>query len=512
MTDASQGTKRVTLRFQSDRGRDYLYDDVTGAIFPWSTLREDVLALSLAGRLDGERERLVEAHGARAVDGARRMIEEWRNRYGAFVRPCGGEMHAPLPAPEALESLVRARTFELLLVLTENCNLRCKYCALSETYPLNRQRTTKRMSLETARRAIDWYAHLVGPQMAQNPRKRFGLSFYGGEPLLNMRLVTDVLGYCRDAYPHTFLPVMTTNGLLLTPDIVETLVEHDVMLAISIDGPQEEHDRLRRDIRDRGTFERIAANLRRIKADHPEYWQRQLTSVSVYDWGTDLEAAERFFDENADVMPRTVFVNAVGAANTQWYDRYSEDDRRRTATALERLRARYKQAKIDGADVSHYLTSLVGIDIYSVLLRRRLGDNRVAFLPYSGACMPGDKIAVHVDGRLDMCERVSGRCPIGHLDRGGIDFEQLGKVIEEYRDQVTQRCERCPATKHCSVCFSHVETEDGFRRSASICANTVAGTRQRLADYVSILEDNPEASFQFETDTASLEQRLLLQY
>ena len=86
---------------------------------------------------------------------------------------------------------------------------------------------------------------MVRPQIAQNPRKRFGLSFYGGEPLLNIRLVTDVLGYCRGVYPSTFLPVMTTNGLLLTPEIVETLVEHDVMLAISIDGPPAEHDRRR---------------------------------------------------------------------------------------------------------------------------------------------------------------------------------------------------------------------------------------------------------------------------
>ena len=70
------------------------------------------------------------------------------------------------------------------------------------------------------------------------------------------------------------------------------LVEHDVMLAISIDGPPGQHDRLRTDARGRGTCGKILENMRRMRDDYPEYWKAKVTSVSVYDWGTDLEETE----------------------------------------------------------------------------------------------------------------------------------------------------------------------------------------------------------------------------
>jgi uncharacterized protein len=290
------------------------------------------------------------------------------------------------------------------------------------------------------------------------------------------------------------------------------LVEHDVMLAVSLDGPEEEHDRLRIDAQGRGTFGRIAENLRRLKAEHPDYWANRVTSVSVYDWGSDVEAAERFFAGNADLMPRTVFVNQVSSRNTGWYGRYTGDERGQLAASLARLRDQYKQAKIGGAAASHYLNSLIGMPVSLMLLRRRLLDQRPAFLPFSGACVPGDKVAVHVDGKIDMCERVNGTYPIGYLDAGGIDYGRVRELIGRYQRQVLYKCPECPATRLCGVCFSFVEGDGDFARAADVCAATIEGAKQRLADYVSILEENPGADFAYETATARLEERLLFDY
>jgi uncharacterized protein len=514
MTSSSNvpASQRVTLRFRSDSGREYLYDDITGSIFPWDGARESVLVLELSASNAEMPPELMARYGEARLKAARRFIRRWRGRYSAFARCPDGSEEPHCPPAAQLEHYVRNASFELLLILTENCNLRCKYCALSGAYPLNRQRSARRMTLETARRAVDWYVEFVQPQIARSSRKRFGLSLYGGEPLMNMPVVTGILEYCRERYPETFVPVMTTNGTLLTPDKAAVLVEHGVMLAISIDGPELEHDRMRVDARNRGTHARVAANLRRLRHDHLEYWTEKVVSISVYDCGTDLESTEKFFRENADSMPRSVFVNQVGAHNTSWYSQYGDAERNRVAQAMARLQAQYKTAKVRGEAVSYYLNSLIGMDVVLAPLRQRVRDQRPGFLPFSGACIPGSKVAIHVDGTIDMCERVNGSYPLGHLDRGGIDYERLRGILDAYRSRVLSDCHKCPATRQCSVCFSHVEGQGDFAKVPQLCAGVVQGAQQRLANYVSILEQNPRADFHFETDTSRLEERLLLIY
>lgn len=502
---------RVTVRFRSDGGNEYLYDDATSAIFPWSDLLETVLALFLSGAYGAKRDALVEKYGEREVVSAQRLIERWRTSHKAFTRPTAAGPPPPFSVTD-LERHVRNNSFELLLVLTENCNLRCRYCALSDVYPLNRVRTLRTMSLETARRAVDWYAELVHPQRAQDPHKRFGLSLYGGEPLLNSSVLAGVLDYCQKCYPNLFIPVMTTNGTLLDRKNVELLVKYDVMVAVSIDGPAIEHDRLRVDAGEHGTFTRIARNLRRIREDFPDYWSARVTSISVYDWGTDLEAAERFFRENRDIIPRSVFVNQVGGHNTSWYSRYAAEDRDRLEASLYRLREQYKLCKISCKSTSDYLDCLVGIPIAMVGLRRRLADCRPDPLPYTGACIPGDKVAVHVDGKIGMCERVNGTYPIGDLRQGGIDYQRIEDILNAYRAAVLAECPACSVSRQCSLCFTHVEGRGTFVKPPGLCVGIRREAKRRMADYVSILEKNPKADFKFETDTARLEERMLLLY
>ncbi len=511
---AADINKRVTARFTSDSGREYLYDDITGSIFPWNDVKEAVLAQDLQGWQSGVREALEAQYGEQDVEAAYAFVRRYRDNYGAFQRSWNSEDTMPIPTLEALEHHVKTASFELLLILTENCNMRCQYCALSETYPLNRVRTGRKMSFDTARRAVDWYMALIAPQFERNPRKRFGLSFYGGEPMLNMPLMKQVLEYCRDTYPDSFLPVMTTNGTLLSPENVAVLVEHNVMLAISIDGPEEEHDRLRLDSLNRGTFAEIVQSLKWIKTNYPEYWATNITSVSVYDWGTDLEAVERFFDQQEEIIPRSVFVNQVGSNNTAWYSRYSAKDYERMSAALEKLRERYKQAKAEGKETSHYLNCITGMEIGMVVLRRRYGDHRSVLMPYSGSCVPGDKLAVHVDGKIDMCERVNGTYHIGYLndEQNGIDYSRLQYVITEYQKQILSTCQYCSITKHCSLCFTHVEQDGTFRKNPEQCGQQAEQVVKRMADYISILEQNPDADFNFETDTSKLEERMLFKY
>jgi uncharacterized protein len=317
-----------------------------------------------------------------------------------------------------------------------------------------------------------------------------------------------VLGHCREHYPGLFVPVLTTNGTLLTPPTVELLVEHDVSVAVSLDGPEQEHDRMRVDARGGGSFARVMANLRRIKSRYPDFWLARMTSLSVYDWGTDLETVERFFEEQGDALPRSLFVNPVSPRHTGWYGRYQGNDQAHMDAALGRLGDRYRQARIDGESSSSYLRTLIGLGLSFVSFRARPGDARPAFLPFSGTCVPGDKIAVNVDGKLDVCERVNGSYPIGHLDMG-IDYERVTRIIAQYQEEILPSCPSCPATRLCGLCYSFLDTQGGITMDAGQCAATVASARRRLVEYVSVLEENPHADLLLQTDTVTPEERLL---
>ena len=58
--------------------------------------------------------------------------------------------------------------------------------------------------------------------------------------------------------------MLTTNGLLLNDANIKFLAENEIGLAISIDGPQKEHDRLRVKIDGSGSFEQIANNIKKL--------------------------------------------------------------------------------------------------------------------------------------------------------------------------------------------------------------------------------------------------------
>jgi radical SAM protein with 4Fe4S-binding SPASM domain len=134
----------------------------------------------------------------------------------------------PSPAPSNHPSLTH-----LHLYLTDNCNLRCVHCAVTDG-----ARRTDRLSTAQAFQLID---ELV----AAGARS---IALTGGEPLLRPDALR-IVEYAA-ARLHT---LVSTNGTLITERIAETLVHLGVPVQVSLDGATAvTHDR----IRGPGAFER----------------------------------------------------------------------------------------------------------------------------------------------------------------------------------------------------------------------------------------------------------------
>ena len=173
-----------------------------------------------------------------------------------------------------LEDLEEARDFFqrkilgiLCLMLTESCNLRCRYCFIEHKFPVNH--TFHSLTFDMAKQGIDVFVkHL--PESLENGLENPTIGFYGGEPLLNLSTLKQSLSYItylkdkKKIPSHTAL-TLNTNGTLISLEIAKFLKEQNVSTAVSIDGPQAIHDRGRPDISGKGSFQRAIEGIALLK-------------------------------------------------------------------------------------------------------------------------------------------------------------------------------------------------------------------------------------------------------
>ena len=82
----------------------------------------------------------------------------------------------------------------LVLGITERCNLNCAYCCFSGKFVGQRTHGNRTMSFEIAKKAITDFLD----QGSTNTDDLYLFSFYGGEPLLEQRLLRDCVEFTKN--------------------------------------------------------------------------------------------------------------------------------------------------------------------------------------------------------------------------------------------------------------------------------------------------------------------------
>ncbi len=139
--------------------------------------------------------------------------------------------------PETAPRMPR-RVTGLTMLLNQRCNMRCLYCyAGTGTY--GAPEGAQVMSETTARAAVDLLLRL------RKDARLVVLTFFGGEPLLDLDLLRAVVRYAKqrassEGVRITF--VLVTNGTLLQPEVLKYLIREDIRVVVSLDGDQETND------------------------------------------------------------------------------------------------------------------------------------------------------------------------------------------------------------------------------------------------------------------------------
>ena len=137
--------------------------------------------------------------------------------------------------------------YRLMLLITENCNLNCRYC-------YEHRKNKKVMSFNDAALMIDeWLANA-------DPEAPYVLEVFGGEAFVNFPLIRQIDDYIQKNYSHLNVKYeTTTNGTLVHGEIQDWLNQNreKFHIAVSLDGTKQMHDINRTFSDGKGSFDQI---------------------------------------------------------------------------------------------------------------------------------------------------------------------------------------------------------------------------------------------------------------
>ena len=148
------------------------------------------------------------------------------------------------------------------VLTTLQCNFACDYCFQGDHGDYNK--SAAKMTMETAARVAAWTEERLD---ALKPES-FVLTLFGGEPLLNLPVgyyLAERLWNASQARGVRMLVNVITNGLLLTPEVVDRLAPYGLnAVKVTLDGDHDTHNRMRPLRGGQGTFDKIIHNVRQV--------------------------------------------------------------------------------------------------------------------------------------------------------------------------------------------------------------------------------------------------------
>ena len=335
----------------------------------------------------------------------------------------------------------------ILIMVTQTCNLACTYCYADEGTYGGRQ---KLMSERNALKAIDL-------MLKRAPgRDRFTVTFFGGEPLLNFPVVRAIVAYCSakaESSGVKFDYAMTTNGTIVTDEIIDFLLEHRITPMVSYDGPQQTKNR------PFGSGESskklVEKNIRRLTdAGLRLRLRAPLTQEAISHEAVDglVRLTTRLGAQSVVTSPASEIKNADLSQDPSSLPQHDDG---------ARIREIFKAATRRSIGLARSgIREEVKFDPYNRLIGALAGGKAVGL----GKCGAGfGMVAASTDGRLFPCHRFVGMdgYEIGTVE-GGVDNERLEEFFVDAAAANEPSCSTCYARQICGgFCFYNMSDGDG---------------------------------------------------
>lgn len=365
----------------------------------------------------------------------------------------------------------RRRRFHLMLKpIGAACNLDCDYCYYLHKESLLGQTPGARMDENVLEKIIAQYVD-------GNDADEIVFSWQGGEPtLLGIPFFETVVRLQARHAGRRIANTLQTNGTLLDDAWAEFLAANRFRVGLSLDGPEELHDRRRRDKAGAGTFRRAMKGLDRLRARSVPY--SALATVNRENAREPL-AVYRFLTEEAGAD----YIQFNPCAELKEYDRVAphfwDESRLPAEGTAESLPGSADSAvtdwSVDADDWGVFLCRVfdawlengvgrVLVNWFETAVAQTLGLP-AQICPTGQIC--GKGLAVEHDGSVYSCDHyVYPEYRLGHID----DFTLADMALSERqktfafgkRDSLPKRCLSCP---HGLLCWGQCPRHRFLRSS-----------------------------------------------
>ncbi len=331
-------------------------------------------------------------------------------------------------------------TLKVTLLTTLQCNFACDYCFQGDHGDYNK--SAAKMSMEMAGRLATWMEFRLD---AITPG-RLILTFFGGEPLLNMPVLyylSERMHASSETRGVQMLINIITNGLLMTREMVERLNPLGLNgIKITLDGDRDAHNKSRPLRGGQGTFDKIIANMRAV-ADLTRLavgGNFEMETADSYPALLDFLAAQDFAPRLSKVVFKPVIREKKAAAAKGMIPL--------TVVGAEGKPLNGACMTSAGTGVSRVCDSCNFVDDKMSYLREETKKRGFATSDgvHNGPCEihKGHSHTIGPDGSLFACPGFAGEAlqSTGHID---------GRQ-EEYRTQAMRNFETLAAWEMCNDC------------------------------------------------------------
>ncbi len=467
----------------------YLYDPGTNRILRVPAAVYDLVDVYHSTSAEQAIQQLAGKHATLELEKAHALITRVVQQWGALAH-FGLKKNVPYTTEANVSEGMQDGVTQCTLEVTQACNLRCRYCIYSGGYTHQRTHGVSRMAWTTAKAAVDLFA-------ARNQRYLgdfVTLGFYGGEPLLEFRLIRDIMEYAKSIpvlASHDLCFALTTNATLLTEEMVPYFERNNVSLLVSLDGPKEMHDHNRVYPDGSGSYGRVLRNIHLLRKLAPDYFMKRVHFSATIAPDADLLRLRQFFEDGDMFSQHRIRVNSISPGNSVYCQQNPPYSRRNTD--YDALLREFIDRRVMMQNPSNLAVAMCE-EPFVLLHKRPIYRGPVELNTTSKACFPGGrKIYVACDGTVHICEKMNPCFPIGHVQTG-LDAKRITDTINSFAQLMNEPdCLRCWAFRLCNVCFATVDGAGRFLEEAKkeLCPSNLAQAKQTLSAYCWAQERNP---------------------
>ena len=319
-------------------------------------------------------------------------------------------------------------------------------------------------------KVIDYLADLWRNNSSAISQPHLGVSFYGGEPLMNMPLIEKIVDYVQSLQLPKKISFSMTSNCVLLDKYMDYLVEKDFQMLCSLDGDnQSDAYRVFQD--GRPSFNRVFTNLKLLQNKYPSYFAKRVQFNAVLHNLNSVSSLFSFFKDEFGKVPTISELNSVGVREDQkevfnkTFKNHQQDLSQ--AKNQEELRKEMKFDTPETNELFYYFSNTLG-NVYDTYLDLLSPETEVPRMP-TGTCLPfSKKLFVKVDGKIMHCERIHHNFYFGAVRDGkvNLDLQDVADRFNAYIEKIKPICQSCAGIKYCMKCFY---TIDGLDSKSVVC-------------------------------------------